>query len=83
MPAPGRRTPRTYKPAAYYLERIPILHPDQGRLKAQLTSIFHHEENGADLIARIKEELSDGLLVSREVVLNPNVYEFLLEALES
>lgn len=82
MPAPGGRTPCTYKSPELYTERIPILHSDQERLKTQLTSIFSHKAERANLITRIKDKLSDGLLFSEKVVSNPKVYEYLREALE-
>lgn len=83
MPAPGRRTPRNYKSADYYLNRISIFHPDQERLRSQLLEIFGHGEENTVLLQRIRAELNDGLLVSKEVVSNPRVYQYLREALES
>lgn len=83
MPARGRRTPRTYKPAEHYLGKIQVFHPDQQRLKDQLLSIFSHDEEEGTLLRRIHEELSDGLLVSREVVTNPEIYRCARDALES
>lgn len=83
MPTPGRRNPTTYKPAQYYLDRIPILHSQQQRLTDQLKEIFRHNEEGDALTKRIKEELTEGLLVSPDVVSNPKVYRFLREAVES
>lgn len=83
MPARGKRTPRTYKPAEHYLNRFQVFHPDQQTLKNQLLEIFSHGEEEAALLRRIDNELSEGLLVSREVVLNPEIYRCLREALES
>lgn len=48
-----------------------------------MKDIFRHEEERDDLIKRIKAELSEGILVSVEVVSNPKVYRFISEALES
>lgn len=83
MPARGRRVPRTYKSAEHYINRFQVFHPDQQRLKEQLLAIFAHGEQEHELLGRIRTELSDGLLVSREVVPNPDIYRCMRDALES
>lgn len=82
MPAPERRTPRSYKSAEYYLDRIHVFHPDEQRLKTQMLAIFRHCEEHKVLLDRIRTELNDGLLVSKEVVFNPKEYQYFCKAFE-
>lgn len=72
-----------YKSAEYYFNRIQAYKPDQKRLKAQLLGIFPHEEEGEELVTRLKNDPNDGLLVSVEVGPNHDMYRCLREALES
>lgn len=59
--------------ADHYLGKIQVFHPEQQRLKDQLLSIFSHGKEEAPFIRRMYEELSDGILISREVATNPDI----------
>lgn len=83
MPARGTGHPRTYQSADYHINRISVLLPDVQRLKDQSLSILPYGEEGDSLLKRIREELNDSLLLSREVITKPDVYRHLSNALES
>lgn len=77
MPARGRRWPRTYKEAEEYLNRIQSYKSHEERLKTQLLQIFEHKEQGTNPLDRIRENISYGHFVSREVLSNPDIYRCL------
>ena len=78
----GRRRSNTLS-ADKYLRRIKTYHPDQLHLKEELVDIFSHGEEGETLLKHIREELNNRLLVSDQVVPNPEIYRNLRCALES
>lgn len=74
MSARDCRRPMTYKSAEHYLRRIQVHHPYQQRLKEQLLEIFAHKEAEHTLLEIVSNDLHEVLLVSEEVVPNPDIY---------
>lgn len=83
MPAKGRKKPQKFHPAVQYIERVIDFNADQDRLKQQLLQVLEGEERGRELLDNSKAVKSDGLLVSIEIIMNPNMYRFLRGALGS
>lgn len=52
-------------------------------MKREVLEIFSNGEEEQALLTRLRQEINDRLLVSKEVFTNPGVYKYLREALES
>lgn len=73
MPDLGWKRPRKELPADIYLQRIQTFNTDQERLKAYLFQIVDRAHQSSEPIARFKDVVIDGLLVSGEVLSTPDV----------